>query len=45
MDKLLDTFWYGLSGLDPLQRSEARLFGEARKFVRYMKEAGQFWIT
>ena len=45
MDKLLNSFWYGLSGQDPLQRSEARLFGEARKFIRYMKEAREFRIA
>ena len=44
IDSLVLAFRYGMEGHDPLRRTDARLFAEARKFIRYMKEAGKFNI-
>ena len=39
IDQLVKSLVYGLTGHDELERTDARVLGEARKFIRYMKEA------
>lgn len=42
IEKLLHALIYALRGRDELGRGAARVLGEARKFIGYMKEADEF---